>query len=378
MNRFYSIDPVTEESALADPTSVVFTVNQPDGTSVAYVFGVDVNVTNPSVGLFLCELAAPLPPGIHSWRCEGGGAIVAANEGTFEILESGTIIEGPQSVAEPGPCQPWISAEDVRLACSSVVGGEGDDWKLESAATIGSNTMWELTARKFSGVCERTVRPCRDRCSCFGAGGVFGWGPWWWAGGYGYGFTPYGPGYWINECGDSCGCGHLPVVKLAGYPVREILEVKIDGDVVDPATYRLDRRRELVRLSSFGPPRVDRWWPACQDQTLPDTEPGTFSIRYAWGAQPSELGKAAASQLACEVYKSLSGQDCKLPSRATKIVRQGVTIDRVMSFAQMLRSGSTGLQLVDLFIATENPSGALRRPAVFSPDVSRYGRETLG
>lgn len=373
VNRFYTVDPITEVSALKNPTTVVFTVDQPDGTSLAYVWGVDLNVTNPSEGLFLCELAQPLPPGYHTWRSEGAGAVVAANEGSFEILESGVIQDGVEEVAVYGPCQPWISAEEIVLACGDEL-TDATAYKADSAAEIGSSVMWDLSGRQFDGVCERTVRPCTDRCGCFGIG-ILGLGPWYWGGGYGYGLgSPLNSsgGYWFSECGDSCGCGYLPTVRLAGYPIREILEVKIGGDVVDPDTYRLDRRRELVRLSSS--PGNPNFWPACQDLSLPDTAAGTFSVKYRWGAGIPELGKQAAAQLGCEVYKALNGKPCQLPSKATKIVRQGVTIDRVTGWAQMFRSGSTGLSLVDLFIAQVNPSGMKRRPAVFSPDLQQFGR----
>lgn len=373
VNKFYSFDPVTEATALKNPTTVVFTVVEPDGTTVAYVWGVDANVTNPSVGLFLCALSAPFPPGIHSWEAEGGGVVIATNGGTFEILESGVITGPPQTVADYGPCQPWISAAEVLAMCGATPIDDADAWKYDTAASIGSSVMWDLTGRQFDGHCQRTIRPCVDRCGCFARGGIYGFGPWF---GYGMGYplSPSGA-FWFNECGDSCGCGVVPTVRLAGYPVREILEVKIGGDVIDPTTYRLDRRRELVRLSSAGPPRVERVWPRCQDLTLPDTAPGTFSVRYAWGALPPELAKQAASQLGCEVYNALVGSDCRLPGKATKVVRQGITIERAASFAAMFRSGSTGLPLVDLAIASYNEKGMRRRPAVFSPDLQRFGRE---
>lgn len=374
VQRFYTVDPITRVSTPADPTAVVFSVTQPDGTTVAYVFGVDGNVTNPEVGLYLCELATPLPTGYYTWRATGTGAVVAANEGSFQILESGTILDGVPEVAEYGPCQQWINAEDVLALCAETAITDANAYLFDSAASIGSSAMWDLTGRQFDGVCERTVRPCTTRCGCFGVG-VMGLGPWYWGGGFGYGLgAPLSPsgGWWFNECGDSCGCGYVPTVRLPGYPVREIREVKIGGEVVDPDTYRLDRRRELVRLST---PTDPRFWPSCQDLTLDDSEPGTFSVRYLWGAGVPELAKQAAAQIACEIYKNLNGDPCRLPSGATKVVRQGITIDRITNFAQFFRTGATGLPLVDLAIATFNPSAMRRRPAVFSPDLQQFGRQ---
>ena len=43
-------------------------------------------------------------------------------------------------------------------------------------------------------------------------------------------------------------------------------------------------------------------------------------------------------------------------------------MERIVPLADMLRSGSTGIALVDAFIASSNPTKMDRRPAVFSPD----------
>jgi hypothetical protein len=79
-----------------------------------------------------------------------------------------------------------------------------------------------LSGRQFSGLCERTVRPPCDSCYCgyqiLSRGYVIG--PW----DYGYPLLSY-----CDQCLISCSPS---MVKLAGYPVREITQVKIDGDVV--------------------------------------------------------------------------------------------------------------------------------------------------
>jgi hypothetical protein len=199
-----------------------------------------------------------------------------------------------------------------------------------------------------------------------------GLGPWYWASGIVGGWG------WTGECGDSCGCGSESYVRLAGYPVQRIIEVKIGGEILDPSEYRLDERRNLIRLADTSTtPPTDRLWPVCQDLTLDDTEPGTFSIVYEWGMAPPELGKQAAAQLAVELWRAAPGNqgDCRLPNKVTQIVRQGITMDRVVGMADMLRSGATGLQLVDAFIALVNPQKARMRSAVFTPDVPRFGRQ---
>ena len=158
---------------------------------------------------------------------------------------------------------------------------------------------------------------------------------------------------------------------LPGYPVTEIQEVKIGGVVQDPSTYRLDEYQWLTRMRDPAEPNIPLFWPSCQVLDLNDTEPGTFSVTYKSGIAPPLAGKQAAAALACEL---LPGADCKLPSGAVRIVRQGLTIDRLQPLAQMLISGATGIPLIDVFIAAYNPSGLRRRPAIWSPDGPKFAR----
>lgn len=263
-----------------------------------------------------------------------------------------------------GPCAPWITGDDV-LDCGALEGVGTDASVLDAVAESASAILYYATAGLFPGECSRTVRPCRDACGCFArsSGASYRWTstPWGWA--------------WLaaDGCGDRCGCGSTSVVKLAGSPVRSITSVKVDGVALVAGDYRLDRGRYLVRLSDPGPPVVRHSWPACQDLTLADTEEGTFSIAYTWGADPPAAGVAAAVALARELWVACNGGTCQLPGRVTRVVRQGVTIERATSIAGMILEGSTGLPAVDAFIAAANPRGARKRPAVFSPDVRGYG-----
>lgn len=374
---FFVIDPVTQQRTPRNPTTVTFTVIDPDGGTTEYVWETDENVTNPTVGLFVCSLDPQLPPGDYRWGCVGTGAVVAADNGTFTVLPDGSLPPVYATVAEYGPCSGWISGDDV-AAFDSTLGVGSSTYLLDDAASMASQLMYTLTARQFPGVCQRKVRPCRNTCSCFGSdpalGGLTPWfwpstlSAYWWGG-----------WSWINECGDSCGCGSESYIKLAGYPVRRILEVLVDGNpLVEGVDYRLDGRRNVIRLAdTTTTPPTDRFWPACQNLSLPDTFPGTFSVTYEWGAMPPELGKQAAAQLAVELWRaSPSNQgDCRLPTKVTKIVRQGITMERIVPLAELLTTGATGLPLVDAFIAMVNPQGAKRRSAVFSPDVQQFARQ---
>lgn len=379
--KFWRIDALTEVAVLADPTTVVFTVLSPDDDEQVFTFGIDTNVSNPQVGVYVCLLDPQLPTGTYSYRCEGSGAVVAANEDMFEVVASAVLDPDPPTVAQPGPCSSWINGDDVANQGKGVPGIGSDTWLLDQVAFAASDLLYSLSARQFPGVCERTVRPYPEACNCWSNSASLGLGPWAWAWYGGWGGAGWG-WYGGNEGGAPfIGCGALSTVRLAGYPVRQILEVKIGGEIlpeIDTDTgypnWRLDGRRNLIRCGSPGPPQQDNFWPACQDMSMPDTVPGTFSIKYTWGADVPLLGRMAAAQLARELWAAENGSACALPTKVTKVVRAGLTLERVVPIAQMLREGSTGLQLVDAFIAAYNPAGLRGRSAVWSPDVQQMAR----
>lgn len=285
------------------------------------------------------------------------------------------------STPPPGPtlppCESWITADDL-AGCVSPV----DDATRTEVAVIASMLGYELSGRQFPGVCGPvTVRPCRQGgCQT----GLAGWGSWQWSWGYWSGDWGYG-WFWGNEDGGRlCSCGYDSKVELAGYPVSEITEVKIDGNVLPPVfgdgspQYRLDEWRYLTRLSDPASPDSPLHWPACQRLDFEDTQPGTWSVSYTYGVAPPPLGVEAAKQLGCQLLLAISGQPCQLPANATEMARQGNRIQRITPLAKMLRAGATGLLMVDAFLAAYNPAGLRRRPAVFSPDIPfpvRVGNE---
>lgn len=265
-----------------------------------------------------------------------------------------------------GPCTSWIEGQDV--ADYGQISSPDTD-RLETVAVEASMLLYEISGRRFSGLCSRVVRPAAQACRCYGSSLAAGTGPYYW------GTTPYGAWGWgYADCGDRFGCTPMSVWRLAGYPVREVLEVKIDGEVVDPGGYRLDQWRNLVRLDEPGPPVVTRRWPGCQNMSLDDDQPGTFSVSYLHGVDPPQLGRDAASELGVQLYLASRGQKCSLPAGATKVVRQGVQVERGLLANWFDPKKPTGLVTLDAFLAGYWRKRAGRRAAVFSPDVQRFGR----
>lgn len=235
----------------------------------------------------------------------------------------------------------------------------------EMAATY----LWDWTGRKY-GQCEVTLRPCRQ--DCWEGRSTF-WGG---SGGPLRGGLPFTPalirGQWYNlgcgTCGDACGCGSTQALRLPG-PIASVGEVQIDGTVLDPAAYRVDNGRFLVRQDGD-------LWPTCQDMNLMLGQPDTWGVTYTKGYAVPKGGQVAAGLLANELAKAAcNDKTCGLPRRVQSITRQGVTVAVLDAFDD-IDEGHTGIWLIDSWVAS-----VVRRPRrmrVLSPDrrPPRYRQTT--
>lgn len=235
-----------------------------------------------------------------------------------------------------------------------------------AAVSMATEFLWSATGMRF-GTCEITLRPCARDCQTGGFYDDFG--------------TPWSSGVWprpaligglwfnlaCGSCPGDCSCTSVSEVRLPA-PVNQIVEVLIDGTPLVTGAYRLDNNRLLVRTDGSE-------WPRCNDLNLDDTEVGTWSVTATYGEDLPEGAALAVGQLACEIAKAAAGGDCKLPAGLQQLVRQGVTIS-YPDVGELFRQGRTGLYLVDMFVATWNPSGLRQRSRVYSvdrPSVRRAG-----
>jgi hypothetical protein len=258
-----------------------------------------------------------------------------------------------------GPCADWPVTWtcDLDTLNPAVTG---------TAVSMATETLWALTGMRF-GLCEVTLRPCAS--SCFDGGFYDDFGPPWTASSYPQ--PALIGGLWYNltcgSCPGSCSCSEVSEVRLPA-PVYEIVEVLIDGAVLASSAYRLDNNRIVVRTDG-------ERWPSCNDLSKDDNETGTWSITARFGEPLPDGAELAMGQLACEIAKAAAGGDCKLPAGIQQLVRQGVTIS-YPDVGELFRQGRTGLYLVDMFVATWNPSGLRQRSRVYSvdrPSVRRAG-----
>jgi hypothetical protein len=152
-------------------------------------------------------------------------------------------------------------------------------------------------------------------------------------------------------------------------PVAAVLSVEVDGEVVDPNTYRVDNGIWLVRTRTQAededqdPP----CWPMFQNYNF-DSGEHTFFVTYQQGQAVPQPLLRAAGELACEYAKACLGLPCRLPSRVTSIARQGVTIT-ASDIDALLDRGLTGITTVDQLIRSYNPGGLWVRTRVSSPDT---------
>lgn len=319
-----------------------------------------------TTGIYVRNMTAPAGIGQYTivWSLDG---TFSAGSNTIEDLvvvtagSSGSLPPLPPVVGggpDFGPCSAWTTSEAVAECCSVDVGSMTS--LFDNSITAATEILWMLSGRMFSGLCQRTVRPCSTERPCgfqvLSRGHIVGWDG----------------GRWVHD-ENPCGCRSLDEVLLAGYPVREIVEVLVDGVVVDPDTYRLDGYRWLRRVRDPVDPDTILFWPSCQHLDLDSTEVGTFEVTYTYGQDPPMIAQEAAKQLACQVYLGCTGSDaCQLPQGTTRVTRQGITIERTF-FARDPRTAAwrTGLTLVDAFLNAVNPYGLTRRPVMLAPGQSR-------
>lgn len=256
-----------------------------------------------------------------------------------------------------GVCEPW----PIDPCCDL---DEVDPAQVERWQMIATQILWALSGRRIGPSCPVTVRPCRRQCLesypltvRWGAAGQW---------------VPYidAAGAWRNAtvcgCATDCSCGELCEVRLDA-PVYDIVEARIDGEVVPPEAYRVDAPALLVRTDGG-------CWPTCQDMGAPPNREGTFAVTYRYGLPLDEAAVAAVSELTCHLIQGCGGSGtgcgCRLPTNTTRVARQGVTVE-MADLAQVYAEGRTGLPLVDAWLAVTNPNRLTGPSRVFSSDFRR-------
>lgn len=269
-------------------------------------------------------------------------------------------------VIEPAPAAPVTPSGPCDWPLDTTCCAEWSTFtpEVQAAATAWATQILDaLTGHRFAQ-CAVNFRPCGPRCGLsfgyltwpVGAPANGGGMPW---------MIPWiDDGIWRNcGCAGPCTCHATSEVPFPT-PVASVVEVRVDGLVLDPSAYRLDYFRGtpvLVRTDGA-------LWPECQDMDAGPEEAGAFTIVYQPGEALPTAGRIAAGKMACEFAKACAGQDCALPQQLQSLTRNGVQLE-VVDPAQLLESGLTGIADVDLWIRAVNPFRRIRPSTVYSADV---------
>lgn len=217
-------------------------------------------------------------------------------------------------------CQPWGSTDRICCNCDSGCDecGGGDAgtsmYTDDELLLMASNILHRKTCYMYPGLCEYTIRPCPP-CFC--------------------------------RC-SPCHCGRkYPVLPLSlEYPLVSVSEVRINGVVVDPETYRVDDYSRLVRLGGL-------CWPSCQDLAGDPATNQVLEVDIVTGRTPPLDLQYAAEVLAVELRRACgASESCKLPSHVTGVVRQGVSFGSTnKDIFEVFANGLLGLPDVDRILS---------------------------
>lgn len=251
-----------------------------------------------------------------------------------------------------GPCTPLVTADDLCGDCGKLDLNDADNFALfEAMLAIASERVVMATRGRFTGCCTATIRVGADRSVCDGA------------------LVPelaaqLDPGYealpllvdgspapvFLN-CWGPAGREGRRSIHLPYLPVRDVLEVTVGGELLDPAAYYVEPGTNLLRLTDG----TD--WPNADIDIV---------FRHGYDLPPS--GRPLVAMYACELAKRCTGAPCELPEGIKVLSRPGVQFgDEVVIDTEYRREGLTGYRPLDDWIRQVFAGQSKTRPRMWRP-----------
>lgn len=164
----------------------------------------------------------------------------------------------------------------------------------------------------------------------------------------------------LHDCGcrSRCYCnGDRLRLWSPNGPITGIDSIQVEGETLPDSEYRFYPSSQLLyRL----PPAV---WPAGDDKTLDCDEDGAFCVSALVGYEPDAWALAVHTELTCELIKSCTDVKCRIPSNATQVTGQGITVTLSATELKQFIPAVAG------WVAAVNPDNMRQPAAVSSPDL---------
>lgn len=258
------------------------------------------------------------------------------------------------------PCSPYVSTENLLCECSGVDFSDPANVELfDQFALAESRNLFASTAYKYTGCCEITFAPCKTTCSDDGPAPIDS--EIWDFPAFPYlkrieNGLPVLGNCWQCSCGcEECTCWGGDTLDVPWTPIRDVVEIRIDGIVLDPSSYQVVESSKIVRTDG------GHWPMLCENGT------DGFTVTYNYGIDLPTGGKLVFAQYICEKVKECLGIECSI----SKIHRYQTKSEVKNSFvftpsAEFLYNNMlTGFAPLDSWIMTDLGGKTRHAPAAW-------------
>lgn len=259
--------------------------------------------------------------------------------------------EAPECVPTPyGTCTPLVTEDDLCGDCSTIDLNDEDNLALFQLMLVAASERVVMATRgRFMGCCTATWAVPSFEAVCRGAVT-----PELAAELSGYEALPLlvteGPAPVFLNCWGPPERRNRKAIHLPYLPVRDVLEVRVEGEVLDSGDWWLVPGTNLLRRTD------EADWS------------GSIVVVFRHGYDLPSSARPIVAQYACELMKRCLGQACDLPEGIKVLSRPGVQFgDEVILDTDYRREGLTGYKTLDDWIRQVFAGQSKVRPRMWRP-----------